>query len=44
MTDSRWVRIAPELRGKVAMAALCEQSSTAELARENNVHPSQVAA
>ncbi len=29
---------------KVAVAALSEQSSTAELARANNVHPSQVAA
>ncbi len=44
MTESRRVRIAPDLKGKVAMAALSEQSRTAELAQANNVHPSQMAA
>ncbi len=44
VTDSPRVRIAPELKAKVALDAICEQASTAELARANNVHPSQVAA
>ncbi len=44
MTGSCRVRIAPDLKAKVALAALREQASTAVLARENNVHPSQVAA
>ncbi len=44
MTESRRVRIAPDLKAKVALAAMCGQASTAVLARANNVHPSQVAA
>ncbi len=44
MTESRRVRIEPELKCEVPMASLCEQTSTDELARENNMNPSQVVA
>ncbi len=42
MTESRRRRFSATLKSKVALAALREESSTAELAQSNGVHASQV--
>ncbi len=42
MTESRRRRFSATRKSKVALAALREETSTAELAQSNGVHASQV--
>ncbi len=44
MTEKSRRRFTPEFKAKVAVEALREQRTTAELAQRHRVHPTQVAA